>query len=107
MNDENFNNWLKWTEENIYKNVDIKSIKHILQNNTFTNESIDYMINMANYNIENRKNKINYWILSVKSDLYNNVNKIMELNKFPQWESFLNNFYGFLSGHFLIKLLVN
>lgn len=50
MNDENFNNWLKWTEENIYKNVDIKSIKHILQNNTFTNESIDYMINMANYN---------------------------------------------------------
>ena len=50
MNDENFNNWLKWTEENIYKNVDIKSIKHILQNNTFTNESIDYMINMSNYN---------------------------------------------------------
>ena len=94
MNDENFNNWLKWTEENIYKNVDIKSIKHILQNNTFTNESIDYIINMAYYNIENRKNKINHWILSVKSDLYNNVNKIMELNKFPQWESFLNNFYG-------------
>jgi hypothetical protein len=29
MNDENLNNWLKWTEENIYKNVDIKSIKHI------------------------------------------------------------------------------
>jgi len=94
MNNEDYNNWLKWTEENIYKNVDIESIKHILHNNTFTNETIDYMINMANYNIENRKNKINHWILSVKSDLYNNVNKIMELNKLPQWESFLNNFYA-------------
>lgn len=52
------------------------------------------IINMANYNIENRKNKINNWILSVKSDLYNNVNKIMELNKLSQWESFLNNFYA-------------
>jgi len=93
-NDIDYNNWLKWIEENIYLNVDIDSIKNNLYKNGFNEKYIQYMIQLANYNIVDRRSKINNWILSVKSDLYNNINKITELNKLPSWDTFLQLFYS-------------